>query len=66
MECIIKFQNDILKYLLHKLEDYGKKCLGIDSKLEFKQRNKPNYHILPLIEGEFIEDIDQIDYMISA
>lgn len=36
------------------------------SKLEFQARNTPHHHILLFLEGGIIEDIDQIDSMISA
>ena len=59
--------NDVMTELEKNAEHYfGRKCIAIACKLEFQARNTPHHHILLFLEGGVLEDMDEIDGMISA
>lgn len=61
-----QFASVILKYLINKTEDYLElKGGGMACKLNFQAQNALHHHILLLLEGDGIEDLDKIDKIIS-
>lgn len=62
-----QYVNSILKELQSNSEVlFGFKCIGIDPKLEFQERNTPHYHVLLWLEGARIEDLEVTDCIIKA
>ena len=50
----------------NSFEYFGRHCVGITGKLEFQARNTPHHHILLFLEGGLLDDMDEIDNIISA
>lgn len=60
-----QFEHAVVHELEENSEEYfGENCIAIAAKLEFQERNKPHQNIL--LEGGVLQDLDQIDSIITA
>lgn len=59
--------NDLMHEIEVDSEEYfGRKCVGMSSKLEFEERNTPPHPIMVMLEGGLLEELDEIDDLICA
>ena len=62
-----QFSHAVLNVVTKKSREYfGYQCIAYATKLEFQERNTPHHHLLLWLDCGILEDIDEVDRLISA
>lgn len=62
-----QFANDFMKGLVENAKAmFGRRCIGIAAKLKFQAQSTPHHHIFLSLEGGVLEDVYEIDSMVSS